>query len=603
MPTSSFRFFPRFPPRFCPRTAAWLGLAALLGAGCGKGGEPQKTSSESWADEEAKALRVLDPRPATGNGDNLDRFELVALADRLAASAASAKAPTSATPSSSAASPSPAPSSSSARGAGAPIGVEPVSARRLRLAAELRVFLYRTRHQEVDGREALVLLDTVLPQLPEPLACEAAKTRALLAGELAGDPQEAAAELRAAAATRPGCGSVLAPALAVLPSAPPSGRGAGGGQAAVIAPPGRAESGIAEAAVASPDNVPDTGAPVEVRGVEVFGAPEGARVVVRLSGPARFQFGDAGPAQGKTGARVYVDLARAKLPKQKKKKLGSGIVERVRLGERDGGVRVVLDLERPVFRRVFYLPEPFRVVIDVTTRAPGEESKATGHGVRDVRRVVLDPGHGGHDPGAIGPTGLREKDVTLDIAHRVGPVLARELGITTLLTRDDDAYIALEERTARANAFGADLFVSIHCNASESANAHGVQTFVLDTTSDHVAAKVAARENAASAEAGDVVRRLSGDLKLAELGSRSTRLADLLQRAAVASLDRYPNVADQGVKTAGFFVLVGAQMPSALFETSFISNGTEEERLRSEEYRQRLADAIVNAVRAYREGK
>jgi N-acetylmuramoyl-L-alanine amidase len=597
MPPSSSRFSLRISPRLRLRLVIGPLLGLMLGAGCGKGTPPQKTSVEALAEDEATALRVLDPR--AGAAENPDRFDLVALADRLAASASASAsgAPAAGKPSAHAMA-----TASAALPASA---VESPSARRLRLAAELRVFLFRTRHQEVDGREALVLLDTVVPKLPEAAACEAAKTRALLAGELSADPDEAAAGLRAALVTRPGCATTFGPSLAVLPAAPE--RSPSSGQPAVIAPgasnAGLGSTGIAEAAVASPDNVPDGGAPVEVLGVEVFGAPEGARVVVRLSGPARFRFGDAGPAQGKSGARVYVDLARAKLPKRKKKKLGSGIVERVRLGERDGGVRVVLDLERPVFRRVFYLPEPFRVVIDVTTRAPGEESKATGHGVRDVRRVVLDPGHGGHDPGAVGPTGLREKDVTLDIAHRVGPVLARELGITTLLTRDDDAYIALEERTARANAFGADLFVSIHCNASESANAHGVQTFVLDTTSDHVAAKVAARENAASAEAGDVVRRLSGDLKLAELGSRSTRLADLLQRAAVASLDRYPNVSDQGVKTAGFFVLVGAQMPSALFETSFISNGTEEDRLRSEEYRQRLADAIVNAVRAYREGK
>src|SRR5207249_10033237 len=104
-------------------------------------------------------------------------------------------------------------------------------------------------------------------------------------------------------------------------------------------------------------------------------------------------------------------------------------------------------------------------------------------------RVALDPGHGGSDPGAIGPSGLREKDVTLDIAHMAAPVLSRELGILTLLTRDDDRAVALDERTARANAFHADLFVSIHCNAADSGSPHGVMTFVLDTSKDEVAAK------------------------------------------------------------------------------------------------------------------
>src|SRR5690606_19536524 len=115
-----------------------------------------------------------------------------------------------------------------------------------------------------------------------------------------------------------------------------------------------------------------------------------------------------------------------------------------------------------------------------------------------IRRVALDPGHGGHDPGAVGPRGLREKDVTLDIAHRAGPLIAQELGISTLLTRDTDVYVPLDERAAKANAFGADLFVSIHCNASADPSARGIMTFVLDESEDPLAMHVAARENAAS---------------------------------------------------------------------------------------------------------
>ena len=128
---------------------------------------------------------------------------------------------------------------------------------------------------------------------------------------------------------------------------------------------------------------------------------------------------------------------------------------------------------------MFYVPEPFRLVIDVAER------DASLRATRNVRRVVLDPGHGGYDPGAIGPTGLREKDVALDIAHRAAPLVARELGISTLLTRDADVFVPLEERTARANAFGADLFISIHCNATEHSGSSGVMTFVLDGSHDH----------------------------------------------------------------------------------------------------------------------
>lgn len=325
--------------------------------------------------------------------------------------------------------------------------------------------------------------------------------------------------------------------------------------------------------------------------------------MVRLSNAASFKVGVAPAVKGGPAHRVFVDLARTRIGKQKREIAVGGLVERVRLGPHEGGARIVLDLQRKAVRRVFYLPEPFRVVIDVSTRPLGE-APLNAKGKRQLNRVALDPGHGGSDPGATGPSGLQEKDVTLDIAHRAASVLARELQVSTLVTRDRDEYVALEERTARANAYGADLFVSIHCNASESGAAHGVQTYVLDTTSDEIAARVAARENNASlAQAGPDVARLLSNLRLADNGSRSVHLAELLQRAAVASLsEKFAGVSDQGVKTAGFYVLVGAQMPAVLFETSFISNATEEERLKTGDYRQRLADAIINAIKAYRDG-
>ena len=197
---------------------------------------------------------------------------------------------------------------------------------------------------------------------------------------------------------------------------------------------------------------------------------------------------------------------------------------------------------------------------------------------------------------------MKEKDVTLDIAHRVAPVLARELGIVTMLTRDVDRYVAWEERAARANAFHADLFVSIHCNASESPASRGVQSYVLDASRDESSQRVAARENMApaSAQIGDVVT----DLRSGHLSGESVRLADLLQRTTMASLaERFGDTPNGGVKAAGFYVLLGAEMPSVLFEVSFISNPTEEARLATADYRQKIADGIANAVRAYRDGK
>jgi N-acetylmuramoyl-L-alanine amidase len=267
----------------------------------------------------------------------------------------------------------------------------------------------------------------------------------------------------------------------------------------------------------------------------------------------------------------------------------------------------VLDLNGQVWRRVFYLPEPFRIIADLATHAPkGEEGSTAGPAQRGkkLERVVVDPGHGGNDPGAIGPGGLKEKDVTLDIAHRVAPILARELGIVTMVTRDADRYVTLEERTARANAFHADLFVSIHCNASESAASRGIQSYVLDTSHDETAARVAARENATTGSANAQVGALVADLRLGHLSHESLRLANLIQKSAMASLsERYADTANGGVKSAGFYVLVGAEMPSVLFEAAFISNPVEETRLQTADFRQKIADGIANAIRAYQEGR
>jgi N-acetylmuramoyl-L-alanine amidase len=225
-------------------------------------------------------------------------------------------------------------------------------------------------------------------------------------------------------------------------------------------------------------------------------------------------------------------------------------------------------------------------------------------GRRQVRRIALDPGHGGHDPGAVGAGGLREKDVTLDVAHRAAPLIARELSVATLLTRDSDDFIPLDERAARANAFQADLFISIHCNASEDFSSRGVMTFVLDESRDQLAVRVAARENAASpAAAAELASVMSRALDAGTAG-RSLRFAELLQRATVASLaPSYADEPDHGVKRAGFYVLAGAHMPAVLYEGSFISNPVGETRLNTGDYRQKLADAIVNAVRAYRDGR
>jgi N-acetylmuramoyl-L-alanine amidase len=337
-----------------------------------------------------------------------------------------------------------------------------------------------------------------------------------------------------------------------------------------------------------------------VMSVQRYGSKDAARIVVALSHPTTFRAGLLRSEDGGVSSRLYVDIDRAVLDKTQSYEVG-GLVQRVRLGQRPEGTRLVLDLEEAVERRVFYMPEPFRLVVDVA-----RGSTAIGlsnRGPRVIERVVIDPGHGGYDPGAIGPRGLREKDVTLDIAHRAGPLIARELGLSTLLTRDTDSFVALDERTARANAFRADLFVSIHCNAADRTGSDGVMTFVLDTSTDAAASRMAALENAASDAAAKELATTFGRAQDEGLLTRSLHFAELLQHSTIASLGPlYGPVQDQGVRRAGFYVLAGAHMPAVLFEVAFISNPNGEVRLNTADYRQKLADSLVNAVRAYRDG-
>lgn len=341
----------------------------------------------------------------------------------------------------------------------------------------------------------------------------------------------------------------------------------------------------------------DAGTP-RLSSVERYASEDAARLVLHLTGPVRFASGRTEGRRG-TPPELHVDLEGVAYAGPNSFETG-GLVKHVRLVslELEQTLRIALELGAPARHEVFYLPAPFRIVIDVAREVPGAGRRHP----RSVRRIALDPGHGGSDPGATGATGIQEKDIVLDIAHRAAPLLARELGISTLLTRDMDAKVPLEERIARANAFGADLFISIHCNAERSRGARGVMTFVLDGSHDRRATFILERENAAPAGTGEFARFLKQFNGSAAVGG-STKFAQLLQRAALASLaGAYPDAIDGGVHGAGFYVLAGARMPAVLFETSFVSNPLEERRLSSARYRQKLADAIVNAVRAYQAG-
>jgi N-acetylmuramoyl-L-alanine amidase len=462
----------------------------------------------------------------------------------------------------------------------------------LERAARLRTRLFRREHREADALEANELRRQQA-RTSGPGRCQAELERTLLEGELNADGDATYRALYGLSrGADPACGARVEAALSMLEAFRPS-------ESVLASLEPVPEPSPAPRASAAPAEAPSAQSPAgaattaTLTHIERYSAKDAARVVVFVSSPVRFE---VGTLESGSGPRLFVDLQGAHYTG--KSSLGAeGLLTRVRAAEGPGGTRVVLDLSDAAEHRVFYVPEPFRLVIDVAKRDSSAQPS------RDVRRIVLDPGHGGHDPGAIGPTGLREKDVALDIAHRAAPLIARELGISTLLTRDTDVFVPLEERTARANGFGADLFISIHCNATERSGGSGVMTFVLDDSKDQLASRIAALENSASAEAtSELARALSATRGSSDRVSdaRSNEFAGLLQRAAMASLaPSYPDVPDGGVKRAGFYVLAGARMPAVLFETSFISSARDETRFNTGDFRQKLADAIVNAVRAY----
>jgi N-acetylmuramoyl-L-alanine amidase len=475
------------------------------------------------------------------------------------------------------------------------------------VAARLVEREWRVEAHEKDAREALDLYRAAAHEPAAAGACEAALAAARLAGDVARDASTTYAELYRA--QRRFASSPDADA-----GAPPTTcrRDLEDGLALLVAyrPPQRVleaideglagEGAIAPALASSLDagvTVTSVKPPQIVR-IESWPGRDAARVVVVLDRPAVYRIGDEVLA-GTGSPRTFIDLDGVDLGSVTRDAPATGIVTRVRADATSTGSRVSLDLDGHAWRRVFYMHEPYRIVVDVARHPPGVK----GRNARTVTRVVLDPGHGGRDTGAVGPTGVKEKDVTLDVAHRVAPVLATE-GVQVVLTRDDDRFVSLEERTARANAFGADLFVSIHCNASEGKARRGIETYVLDTTRDEIAARVAARENATTQAASAELASILGGMRMADEAQRSTRFAQLLERAATTAVQtKYGDAVDGGVHTAGFYVLVGARMPSVLFEVSYVSNATDEQRLGSPEYRQLLADSIANAVQAYREGR
>jgi len=232
----------------------------------------------------------------------------------------------------------------------------------------------------------------------------------------------------------------------------------------------------------------------------------------------------------------------------------------------------------------------------------GDRSLTRALGLK-IGHIVVDAGHGGHDTGTIGPNGLMEKDLVLDVALRLGRLLETRLGADVIYTRDDDTFIPLETRTAIANEHQADLFISVHANSSPDPSARGVETYYLNFTSNPDALEVAARENAVSQKSIFELQDLVKKITLKEKIEESHELASDVQQSLYSGLGgKHSTLRDRGVKKAPFVVLIGANMPSILAEISFVSNPTDAAKLETPEYRQRIAEALYKGIAKYAGG-
>ncbi|MFN8626600.1 MAG: N-acetylmuramoyl-L-alanine amidase [Candidatus Binatia bacterium] len=380
-----------------------------------------------------------------------------------------------------------------------------------------------------------------------------------------------------------------------------------------------------------------------VRTVRYTTTPDVTRLIIECSAPLHYRLQRvAARADLGVPARIYVDFFESELTPEARAglALAEGPLLRVRAGKPNPTTsRLILDVPGLTELGAFPMPDPFRLIIDVrgTRRerpavpdarhepadraaapAPASPDVTAAHGARALSppvhasapprpasprfKVVIDPGHGGKDPGAIGVGGQAEKDVTLAVALRLRQRLAAVPRVDAVLTRDSDVYLALEERTARANTERADLFVSIHTNASPNPNLAGVETYYLNNTSDRATIRLAKMENGLASMTGHGNRDMDTALILSDLiqsykVQESAELAEHVQRALVAALNTHGQpVSDLGVKRGPFYVLVGAGMPCILAEVSFLTNPREGARLAERPYQDAVADGLLRGI-------
>jgi N-acetylmuramoyl-L-alanine amidase len=347
-------------------------------------------------------------------------------------------------------------------------------------------------------------------------------------------------------------------------------------------------------------------APVKLQNIRYYPYSEYTRVVLDLSSDLKIS---EKVIKGTDSGRLFFDLKNCRfaaaypLEKKNEIKIQTGNLKQIRIGRlNQNDIRVVFDFDQIGKYTRFYLTSPFRIVFDIYRQAKfvshAQESQAQAAAAVEgnpsiarqlglgVHRIVIDPGHGGKDPGAVNRSlGLEEKNITLDIAKRLNAILNEHSELEIILTRPRDDYVALEERAAIANSNQGDIFVSIHTNSAPRKAARGIECYYLNITADPRAMEVAAQENAMSsksmAEMRTILDQILQNSKIAE----SKILAQYIQESMVDNLKKAP-----------FYVLLGAQMPSALIEVSFLSSREEAKRLAMPAYRQAIAAGIYLGI-------
>lgn len=357
---------------------------------------------------------------------------------------------------------------------------------------------------------------------------------------------------------------------------------------------------------------------IEIYNLRSYTHPSHTRVVVDVGKLREYSFNEL-----RQPDRIYVDIYQAKLNPILHGKtflVQNVYLNQIRIAQKTPTtVRVVADLDFLKVKRyhVFHLFDPFRIVIDIypkfpdselTPEKPAQPPKPSKSGYSmarqlglGIQRIVIDPGHGGDDPGCIGKKGLMEKHVVLDIARRLKTLLGQKNELDVILTRESDIFIPLENRTVIANQKQADLYVSIHANASRNKKRSGVMTFYLNFSNDPSVTEIAARENATStkniSDMTEIIKKIVQNSKIHESQDLAIKIQDHLVKILS---QKYKNIHNLGVKGAPFWVLIGVEeVPSVLVEVSYLSNLQEESRLKTPEYRQQIAQGLYEGIIDY----